>query len=114
MKEIEHFAEVGKKFYVEDGVRKEGGDFKFYYSEIEFENTTIHVQVADQATVYLGHLSHRYMKTVNKAYAETIRSWFENIIKKSNLLSASSETIRYRFFRRCQDKIAKLRSNIEG
>jgi hypothetical protein len=111
---IEHHAEHGRKYYEVDGVRKEGGEYRFYYSEIEFENTTIHVEVGDFTSVYLGHLSHRYIKTVNKKYTETIKAWFENIMKKSNLLSASSETLRYQFFRRCQEKISSLRQHIEG
>ena len=114
MDKIEKQSERGKKLYVDGDTLREGADYHFYYSEIEFENTTIHVELDDMQMVYLGHLSHRYLKSSDKKYAETIKVWFNNIKRRSNLLSESSAAMRYQFFRRCQEKISHLMDEIAG
>ena len=110
---IERQTERGKKFMEVDGQLVEGAEYNFYYSEIEFENTCIHVELGEYQMVYLGHLSHRYIKTTDKRYAKSIRAWYQNILNRSNLLSKASETVRYRFFSRCYDKIENAVKQIE-
>ena len=92
----------------------EGAEFNLYYSELEDENTCIHTELDDKSTIYLGHWNHRFIKTSNRAYCETTKGWYKNIIKKSVLLSGTSGSIRHQFFKRCFDRVTELENHISN
>jgi hypothetical protein len=112
IQKIQKEATIGKKFTENGDEITEGAEFNFYYSEFEFENTCVHVELGSLSAVYLGHLTNRYIKTVNSTYNNIIKSWYESIKNKSNLLSKSSETTRFQFFKRCTIKIDQLEEYI--
>ena len=111
---IKEQAEHGEKFIRTEDEETKGALFNLYYSELEDENTCIHVELDDFNTVYLGHLNHRFIKTSNKAYCATTKGWYKNLEKKSTLISQTSESVRYQFFKRGFDKLSELEDHISN
>lgn len=111
---IEQSASKGKKTYVNDNMNMQGGDYLLYYSELEDENTCVLVETEIESAVYLGHLNHRFIKTVNGSYFNTTKSWCEHLKKRSVLISNSASSTSYQFFKRGNDKIAALEDHIRS
>ncbi len=114
LESIELEAEQGQKFVQRENGKEQGAAYHMYYSELEDENTCVHVQVGEQHAVYLGHLNHRYIKTTNESYAHTTQKWYEQLKKKSLLISASSASTRYQFFKRGHDHLKGVERHIKG
>ena len=91
-----------------------GAPLKLYYSEIEFENNCIIVNVGDQKRVYLGQLNFSSISTENHRYHDETSRWLNGIISKSNLISGASQTIRFQFFKRCLKHLEKLERRIQA
>ena len=88
--------------------------FQLYYSELEDENTCVHVQLGTLQSVYLGHLNHRFIKTTNQSYCDTTRVWAEKLMKRSSLISQSAASTSYQFFKRGIEKLEMLASHIQS
>ena len=114
LQHVERQAQEGTKVALENGFERRGGKFTLYYSEIEFENNCIMLRSGDVGSVYLGHLSFRSLKTSDPRYLEETTKWVDNLKTKSHLISGTSETTRYKFFRRCTSKIDRLVQQIES
>lgn len=107
---IQEQAEAGKKFLNGDKNQGFGGDYVVYHSDIEITNNCVLVNLGDVNMVYLGHQSFNAMSTSNTTYCEETGKWFDNIIRKSTLISGVSEKLRYQFFQ----KIFKQMEDIEN
>ena len=113
LENVQKQAEDAEKYIVKGSEVKVTTPYNLYYSEIEFENNCIYVELDSFQNVYLGNLSFGSLKTSNSNYGSATREWINNLKKKSNQISGMSETIRYKFFRRCFDKLSKLETHIE-
>ncbi len=112
---VEHEAQLGyKEIFHENKTKERGAPFFLYFSEIEFENNCIMLESGDIKTVYLGHLSFRSIKTNHINYCNETYLWLNNLKKKSHLISGTSETTRYKFFKRCHRKLDQLVNAIES
>ncbi len=111
---IQEQAEHGQKFVKTEDQMIKGAEFNLYYSELEDENTCIHVELDDFSTVYLGHLNHRFIKTSNKNYCKTTQEWYRSLEKKSILISRTSESARFQFFKRGFSQLNKLIDHISN
>ena len=89
-----------------------GAPLQLYFSEIEFENNCIIVSVGDNKRVYLGQLSFGTLATENDHYYDETERWLKNILKKSNLISGVSDTMRFQFFKRSLRHLEKLEQRI--
>lgn len=105
--QVKECAETGTKRY-------SSKSYELYFSEVEFENNCIYVQVADNQAAYLGHLSFWSITSRDPAYCQETAGWLNNIRAKSNLISGVSETTRYQFFRRSREKIEELIKEIKS
>ena len=110
---IEQQAAAGYKFLPGEGEVKKGEAFRLFYSELEDENMCIHVELGDMHAIYHGHWNHRFLKTTNQQYGETSKRWYQNLEKKSTQISITSESVRYRFFKRGHDKLSELEEHIQ-
>lgn len=90
-----------------------GAHLNLYFSEIEFENNCIIVRVGENKRVYLGQLSFGTLATENEHYFDETEKWLQNILKKSNLISGVSDTMRYQFFRRSIRHLELLENKIK-
>jgi hypothetical protein len=79
-----------------------------YHSDIEITNNCVLLNMGDANIVYLGHQSFNAMGTSNTTYCDETRKWFDNIIRKSTLISGVSEKLRYQFFQKAFKQIEEL------
>ena len=105
---IQQQAETGKKFLRGDKNLGTGADYVVYHSDIEITNNCVLVNMGDARIVYLGHQSFNSMSTSNTTYCFETQKWFDNIIRKSTLISGVSEKLRYQFFQKALKQIDEL------
>lgn len=72
--------------------------YELYFSEIEITNNCVLVNLGLAKAVYLSHFSFYTMKTMNDIYCTETENWLKSFIKKTTLISGSSEKTRYQFF----------------
>jgi len=105
---IQEQAEAGKKFLNGDKTAGQGANYVIYHSDIEITNNCVLLNMGDAQIVYLGHQSFNAMGTSNTTYCNETRKWFDNIIRKSTLISGVSEKLRYQFFQKAFKQIDEL------
>jgi hypothetical protein len=98
LENIQQQAEIGKKYLNGDKSLGFAADYVVYHSDIEITNNCVLVNMGGANMVYLGHQSFNAMSTSNNTYCFETRKWFDNIIRKSTLISGVSEKLRYQFF----------------
>jgi hypothetical protein len=90
-----------------------GGSYNLYCSDIEIGNNCIFAKSETAARVYLNHHTFNFMHTGHDRFCSETEEWFSGLMRKSNLISGSSEKIRYQFFRKMNDEINDLMREIE-
>ncbi len=92
----------------------EEGNFSLYHSRIEIGNNCIFTKKGDIESVYLSVHTFNKIVTGNPGFVEDSKVWLENLIKKSDLISGSSQINRYQFFKRASDKLDRLFKKISS
>lgn len=119
--DIEQMAEIGTKGFLssgsESGLESETDglaiqNFKLYISDIELNSNCQLINCGDQQSVMLGHLTLNSLLTSNEAYCKKTEQWFNNIIKKSTLISGTAEKQRFQFFQSTSKQIDDLMKKI--
>lgn len=113
---VRHFqkqSELGYKFLY--GTKPAGieGNYTLYYNEIMIVDGIILLRIDDNRISYITTNPMNYIHTTNSNFYETNYNWIKNLIKKSVLISSTSEKERNRFFLRAQKKISDLKKEIE-
>ncbi|MBS1629138.1 MAG: hypothetical protein JST27_03675 [Bacteroidetes bacterium] len=80
---------------------------KIYYNEAYLGHNTILTEVDGCETVYVNHGVLNLMFTHDAAFCEQSRWYFENIMRKSALISQVNEKERNRFFNGMFEKIQR-------
>lgn len=89
-------------------------NFNLYFSEIEIGNNSILAVSEKFKRAYLSHNTINIMATIHNGFCEETERWLANLIKKSILISSTSEKIRYQFFKRALDGIQSLKDTISA
>ncbi|MBN4051504.1 hypothetical protein JYU16_01690, partial [bacterium AH-315-M05] len=71
------------------------------------------LRMDDNRISYITTNPMNYIHTTNSNFYQTNYKWIKNLIKKSVLISSTSEKERNRFFLRAQKKISDLKKEIE-
>jgi len=113
---VRHFqkqSELGYKFLY--GTKPAGieGNYTLYYNEIMIVDGMVLLRIDDNRISYITTNPMNYIHTTNSAFYEVNYKWIKNLIKKSVLISSTSEKERNRFFLRAQKKISDLKKEIE-
>ncbi len=108
---IQKKAEMSNKII--DGTGRENSKFSFYHSDIELGKNCIFIQKGDVEYVYLTIHTFNIMTTANRKFVDDTKTWLDNLMKKSVLISEISEIQRYQFFKKATEKIDKLSLKIE-
>ena len=87
-------------------------NFNLYFSEIEIGNNSILASSEKYKRAYLSHNTINIIVTTHNSFCGETERWLNNLIKKSTLISGTSEKIRYQFFKRALDNIASLKNRI--
>ncbi len=113
-------ASVGQKFNYGEVVKAENdngngnGNFQMYSNEVSIADTTIFFKMGETKITYLIHNNLNILTTTNKNFCEGTDRFIQNILRKSSLISSSSQKERNKFFNRLLKKVERLRSNLNS
>ncbi|HEV7620553.1 MAG TPA: hypothetical protein VGO09_02400 [Flavisolibacter sp.] len=102
--QIEAYAEIGEKKLIMNNLSK-GADYQLYINEFILGDNTIYVELNDNGLVYINHGVINYMVTKDPKFCCFTKDNFQNIIKRSTLISSINEKDRIRFFKQMREKI---------
>ena len=95
---LEKECELAKKFFIDNEPLTSEENYHFYYNEIIAADNSIYAEYNDIKESFLPHIVLNYMITDNEVYSEFNKSVFDNVIKKSTLISRLNEKDRKKFF----------------
>lgn len=109
IKHVKNMAEAGKKFLVDSEPSGDNGNFTLYTNEVSIADTTIFFKMADTKIAFITHNTLNTLATSNEIFCENTENYINNLLKKSNLISTTSEKERIKFFNRLDRKLNKTR-----
>jgi plasmid maintenance system antidote protein VapI len=109
---IKEQAEFGCKFIPGENPQLKKSNFRFFYNRVTLGDNTV-VAVTDLfKTVFLNYDVMNYMITRDKNFCEDTYTEIQSLIKRSTMLSASSEKQRNIFFNILINKIEDRKRNL--
>jgi hypothetical protein len=87
-------------------------NFNLFHSQIEIGNNCIYTRKAGIESIYLSVHTFNKITTGNPGFVADTKTWLDNLLKKSNLISGVSQIHRYKFFKRATEKLEKLQEKI--
>ena len=88
-------------------------NYSLYHSDVMIGNNCILVNMGKIQATYISYHTFNSMITTNANYCNETDLWLKNLIRKSNLISGVAEKQRYRYFKRIEDAMKKLKEKIE-
>lgn len=109
---VQRQAELGFQFML--GTPAEGieNSYKLYINEVLVSDNTILVTMDGQKTSYYTYNVINQLITTNPAFCNQVDGTLRNLMKKSTLVSGTSEKERHRFFNALHEKVKILRTKI--
>lgn len=114
LERIRKQAEMNVKIDRADKAGSPENNYSLYHSDVMIGNNCILASAGITQTTYLSYHTFNSMKTTNANYCSETDFWLKNLIRKSNLISGVAEKQRYRYFKRIDDAIKKLKDKIEN
>ncbi len=111
---LDHYkkeAELGIRFPFKGEPNGQEGKYQLYENEIVINDNAIHVNAGNKSYCYLTYNVLGLLCNNNKAFCDRMYHFMENLISKSNLISAVGEKERNRFFNKLHDKIDQFKLN---
>jgi hypothetical protein len=109
---LETQAELGYKFDSKDPERKPLANFHMYFNEVVIGDNSI-LAVMDKSKIcFVTHTGINFMITRDIAFCENMYSYYQNLMRKSTLISSVSERERARFFKVLRNRIATRKQNL--
>lgn len=102
---MEKQAEAGCKYPVGSKPSAASQSFRIYYNEFIIGDNCILVVLNDTKTVYINHSVLNVITTRDPVFAEYIYQHFQNIMRKSTLISNTGEKVRTSFFNYLREKV---------
>jgi hypothetical protein len=107
-----------------DGIRKQAeqnkktasqsDNYALYHSDVMIGNNSILVTMGTLKAAYISYNTFNSMVTTNAGFCNETELWLRNLIRKSNLISGVAEKQRYRYFKRIEDQLKKLKEKISN
>ncbi|GAA4741623.1 hypothetical protein [Flavisolibacter ginsenosidimutans] len=109
---IELQAELGYKFDSNDPGQKRLADFNMYFNEVVIGDNSI-VGVLDGVKIcFVTHTGINFMLTRDVDFCENMHRYYQNLMRKSTLISSVSERERSKFFKVLRNRIAVRKQNL--
>ena len=109
---LETQAELGYKFDSRDPEKKRLADFHMYFNEVVIGDNSI-LAVLDGAKIsFITHSAINFMITRDVDFCENMYNYYQNLMRKSTLISTVSERERSRFFKVLRNRIAARKQNL--
>lgn len=110
---VQDQAELGEKFLI--GAKPTGTpNYQLYFNEVFLGHNSVVVDTDGVETTYINHGVLNYMTTRDKKLCAYTKSFIENTMKKSVLISSVGDKERTRFFNTLQSKIAESKQVVLG
>jgi hypothetical protein len=103
---------AGGKFLPGKPVARPAGQFDFYVNEVLLGDNSILVQTDTSRKVYLPHHVVNYFYTDEPVFCEETHNLFQNLMKRSTLISNVGEKDRNRFFAGLRSRLDDLRKEV--
>jgi hypothetical protein len=107
---LERQAEIGLKFNVGQEPKDQSAEYRMYVNELILGDNTTYAELEDMRITFLNYgvlfVVHTRDERFNKAMGEN----FDNLIKKSTMISKSGERERIRFFNHLRERTDQYRS----
>ncbi|MFT5970897.1 MAG: transcriptional regulator with XRE-family HTH domain [Flavobacteriales bacterium] len=87
-------------------------NYALYQSDVMIGTNCIIVETNGIKSSYLSFHTFNTMSTSNAHFCDETDIWLNNLLKKSNLISGVAEKQRYKFFKRINNSLQKLRDKI--
>ena len=114
-KTIEHIekqAELGYKFSITEKQPPSKSEYKLFMNEFVLGDNSLCAILNDTKVVYLNYSVLNFIITRDTAFTEHIYQHYQNIIRKSTLISNVGEKERSRFFNTMREKIHNRRKAV--
>jgi len=111
---LELQAELGYKFDHDDPERKPLSSFKLYYNEVVTGDNSILVILDGAKISFIVHTSMNFMITRDPGFCDNLYSFYDNLMRKSTLISSVSERERSKFFKLLRNRIANRKQNLKS
>ena len=109
---LQKMAEEGRKLLVSSPTFK-GGQYDLYRQDLIVNDNVISLNMNDQIRTFHVYNSIQYLQTGHQLYGEQVRSWLENLPKRSVAISTFNEKARVIFFNEIREQLMKLRVELE-
>ena len=109
---LKNEVEYGRKFLPEENPESKKDNFKFFYNRVILGDNTIMVVTDRVKTVFINYDVLNYMTTRDETFCNPCYEDMQNMMKKSTLISQTSEKQRNIFFNIMLNKISDRKKNL--
>lgn len=110
---LETQAELGYKFDSNDVERKRLAGFHMYFNEVVIGDNSVLALLNESKICFLTHTGINFMLTRDLDFCENMYSYYQNLMRKSTLISSVSQWERSTFFKTLRKRIAARKQNIK-
>ena len=110
---LETQAEMGYKFDSNDPERKRLADFHMYFNEVVIGDNSILALLDGMKISFLTHTGMNFIMTRDIDFCENMYNYYQNLMRKSTLISTVSERERSKFFKVLRNRIAARKENLK-
>jgi hypothetical protein len=110
---LEAQAELGYKFDAADP-GKPLGRFFMYFNEVVIGDNSVLAVLDGNRICFITHSGINFMMTRDLQFCDNMYSYYQNLIRKSTLISSVSERDRSRFFQALRKRIATRKQNLNA
>ena len=114
MERIKRQAELNIKLDKNDQPAAAENNYALYHSDVMIGNNCVMVTTSGVKATYLSYHTFNTILTTNAGFCSETDQWLKTLIRKSSLISGVAEKQRYRYFKKIEDTMKKLRDKIEN
>jgi len=105
-------AELGKKFQPLENPANKPENFSFFYNRMTLGDNTILVRTANGKITFLNYEVLNYMFTTDETFCNDTYDGFQNLMRRSTMISEASEKQRNIFFNILRNKVQDRKKNL--
>lgn len=110
---LETQAARGYKFDSTDPEQKRKGAFQMYFNEVVIGDNSLLAELDGKRICFLTHSAINFIMTRDVAFCNNMYNYYQNLIRKSTLISTVSERERSHFFNFLRNRIAVRKQNLD-
>ncbi len=112
IKHLQEQAENGSKYLPDENPIVFPRNLKFFFNRVMLGDNTIMTHVNGVKTAFINYNNLNYLSTTDESFCNELSDHFENIRKRSTLISMTSERQRNVFFNILLSKIMERKQNL--